>query len=330
MILLFRPSSSSDTFITASSNHLSELMWRALTSWTRLRFVDFFMRDTSSLFKWFNVKVHSWEVGGNKLETLMNILFTPAESSSLPCFYRFIINGWLFVLEIWVTVLFSYESKILETLNWKVVSSAACLHFSFVTQECLQTVELLCSCYWTIHLVHHFDRYRQQPGILLIFRSHWANWDCVTITQSDKTLSYSDSAVNIFDYSDRLLIRLPIHSFSPIKHLIPHRRRDTLVLLWYIVTRPLLFTVGLTAVVLFELVSAPGCRNVVWCTLVFIGYIIKKLPPQAARLLLQQQNCNWNKIIKERSVFWATLHKTYRWWRKPITMQVERQPVCWH
>lgn len=87
MILLFRPSSSSDTFITASSNHLSELMWRALTSWTRLRFVDFFMRDTSSLFKWFNVKVHSWEVGGNKLETLMNILFTPAESSSLLCFF---------------------------------------------------------------------------------------------------------------------------------------------------------------------------------------------------------------------------------------------------
>lgn len=145
-------------------------------------------------------------------------------------FYGFIINGWLFVLEIWVTVLFSYESKILETLNWKVVSSAACLHFSFVTQECLQTVELLCTCYWTIHLVHHFDRYRQQPGILLIFRSHWANWDCVTITQSDKTLSYSDSAVNIFDYSDRLLIRLPIHSFSPIKHLIPHTEGETL---WY-------------------------------------------------------------------------------------------------
>lgn len=96
MILLFRPSSSSDTFITASSNHLSELMWRALTSWTRLRFVDFFMRDTSSLFKWFNVKVHSWEVGGNKLETLMNILFTPAESSSLPCFLQ-IHHQWLII-----------------------------------------------------------------------------------------------------------------------------------------------------------------------------------------------------------------------------------------
>lgn len=144
-------------------------------------------------------------------------------------FYGFIINGWLFVLEIWVTVLFSYESKILETLNWKVVSSAACLHFSFVTQECLQTVELLCSCYWTIHLVHHFDRYRQQPGILLIFRSHWADRDCVTVTQSDKTLSYSDSAVNIFDYSDRLLIKAS-HTFIFTHQAFntSHRRRDTL------------------------------------------------------------------------------------------------------
>lgn len=54
------------------------------------------MRDTSSLFKWFNVKVHSWEVGGNKLETLMNILFTPAESSSLLCFLR-VHHQWLII-----------------------------------------------------------------------------------------------------------------------------------------------------------------------------------------------------------------------------------------
>lgn len=69
-----------------------------------------------------------------------------------------------------------------------------------------------------------------------------------------------------------------------------HREGDTLFQLVTALTAmpPLL--------VIRNLVSAPGCCEVVRCALASTGYVINKLPPHVAHLLLWQQNHSKHKV----------------------------------
>lgn len=260
-------------------------MWCALTSWTRLRFVDFLMRDISSFFKWFHelgfLSLSSFflfffliTVGGNKLETFMNILLRPVESCSLLCFLR-VHYQWLIIC----------VGNLSDSFILLRVKDTWNLELEGCFFSCFSPLQFCCTrmsanCRAIVQLLQNYS-------LTDIYTYIYTLTDIVNSPVFFGFL-FTLSWLRLCYYSDRLLIKAS-HTVIFIHQAFntSQRERHSLVLLWYIVTRPLLFTVQLTAVVSFKLVSAPGCCNVVWCTLVFIGYIINKLPLQAARLLLQ-------------------------------------------